>query len=151
MRNISFTFSFFFVFVHGIRALKLFSRFLNECWWRLVVIPYPSLPQHLAVKLNDNNFFVREEAVVKCCSSKWAWGFLNGIVPVPPKYLDTNNMQLNLEVSTWVRYNSCIICWIYSSLSEVKMGEIVSLSTIADIWNSLRRSYDSKTTARIMV
>ncbi|CAK9308980.1 unnamed protein product [Citrullus colocynthis] len=28
-------------------------------------------------------------------------GFLNGIVPVPPKCLDTSNMQLNLEFSTW--------------------------------------------------
>lgn len=30
------------------------------------------------------------------------------------------------------------------------MGEIVNLTTAFDIWNSLTRSYDSKTTARIM-
>lgn len=30
------------------------------------------------------------------------------------------------------------------------MGEIVSLNTTFDIWNALSRSYDSKTTSRIM-
>lgn len=30
------------------------------------------------------------------------------------------------------------------------MGEIVSLDTTSEIWNSLKRAYDSKTTTRIM-
>lgn len=42
------------------------------------------------------------------------------------------------------------MCWMYASLSEEKMGEIVNLEFAFDIWHSLKRSYDSQTAARNM-
>lgn len=75
-------------------------------------------------------------------------GFLDRSILAPLQFLDQNQTQPNFEYLGWERYNRFID--LYSSLSEEKMGEIISLKFMADIWASLTRSYDSNTTVRIM-
>lgn len=77
-------------------------------------------------------------------------GFLEGSVPCSSQVLDQNQTQVNPEYPVWQRYNCNLMCWIYSSLSEEKMGEIVNLDSAPAIWHLLKKAYDCNTTARIM-
>lgn len=40
--------------------------------------------------------------------------------------------------------------WIYSSLTEEKMSEIISLSTTANVWDSFCKSYSFVSTTRVI-
>ncbi|XP_022155181.1 uncharacterized protein LOC111022315 [Momordica charantia] len=112
--------------------------------------PFPTLPQPLNVKLNDNNFLLWKNQLLNAVIANGLRGYLDGTIMPPPQFLDHHQLQPNPAYYAWERYNRLLMCWIYSSLSEEKMGEVVSLETTHDIWSSLTRVYDSKTTARIM-
>lgn len=65
--------------------------------------------------------------------------FING-KPPPPKFLDDAELQVNPLFPVWQKYNCTLMSWIYSSLNEDKLGEIIGCSTAFEIWNTLELS-----------
>lgn len=66
--------------------------------------PYPTLPQPLAFKLNDNNFLLWKNQLLNAVLANGLHGFLDGSIPAPSKFLDDNHIQPNPDFVSWERY-----------------------------------------------
>ena len=84
---------------------------------------------------------------------------LDGTRPCPPYFLPDPNstsattfksLVVNPEYITWQRQNRLMMNWIYSSLIEPMMTQIMSYNTTHEIWESLRQSFDFASRAHIM-
>ena len=84
---------------------------------------------------------------------------LDGTRPCPPHFLPDPNstsattfksLVVNPEYITWQRQNRLMMSWIYSSLIEPMMTQIMSYNTAHEIWESLRQSFAFASRAHIM-
>ncbi|KAF4369419.1 hypothetical protein G4B88_029475 [Cannabis sativa] len=53
-----------------------------------------------------------------------------------------------IAFTTWHRYNQLLMSWLYASLSDSMLGQIVGFTTATEIWVSLERTYSATSFAR---
>ena len=76
-------------------------------------------------------------------------GFLDNTHPYPSKFLDMQQLIINPEYSLWKMYNRLIMSWLYASLSENVMTQIVGYNA-AEIWLALGQIYAFASMARLI-
>ncbi|KAJ9692772.1 hypothetical protein PVL29_011723 [Vitis rotundifolia] len=120
---------------------------------------FPSLGQSLTIKLDRNNFLIWRNQMLNVVIASGFDDILDGTRPCPPHFLpDPNSTSattfkspvVNPEYITWQRQNRLVMSWIYSSLTESMMTQIMSYNTAHEIWKSLRQSFASASRAHIM-
>ncbi|KAL6351271.1 hypothetical protein AAG906_035063 [Vitis piasezkii] len=60
------------------------------------------------------------------------------------------SMVVNLEDTLWQRQNRLLMGWIYSTLTESIMSQIIGITTAQSVWNSLERMSTAINRARLM-
>ena len=74
---------------------------------------------------------------------------IHGKIPASSRFLgDSEN--INPEYNIWQRQNRLVMCWIYSSLTEGVMAQIIGLDTASKIWTTLEKNFSAASKARIM-
>ena len=67
--------------------------------------------------------------------------FIEGETPIPAKFLDDAQLQINPLFIQWERMNRLVMSWIYSSLTLAMVRRIVEYKTAREIWGALNRVY----------
>ena len=110
----------------------------------LVTIPsfsFSSMNQPLIVKLDNGNYLIWKNQLLNVIIANGLNDFIGGSWSCPPQFLDLQQQILNLEYLVWQRYNWLLMSWLYASLSEDIMAQIVGYSTAVEIWNALNQIY----------
>ncbi|GMN71348.1 hypothetical protein TIFTF001_053389 [Ficus carica] len=118
--------------------------------YQLAFPTLPSLNQPITVKLDQNNFVLWKNRLLNIIIENGLEEYIDGSYPCPPKLIDPQNRVQNPEYTTWRRFNRIIMSWIYASLTEEVMGQIVEYTTALEIWNALEQIYSSASMARII-
>ncbi|KAJ9550796.1 hypothetical protein OSB04_014841 [Centaurea solstitialis] len=116
---------------------------------QIMSLPAINLNQVFSVKLDSNNYLIWKNQLLNVVISQGLEGYLDGSKPQPPKFLSIDTTQVNQEYILWGRYNRLIMSWIYSSLSESMLTQIVAFNTAHEIWNSLAQIYSASSLARV--
>ena len=56
---------------------------------------------------------------------------------------------MSKEFSTWKRIDKLLVSWIYSTISESIIGQVIRCQTSAEVWNQLERLYSQQSVAKI--
>lgn len=110
----------------------------------------PSLSQNLTIKLDQDNYLLWKNQLLNVIIANGFEEYIDGSHPCPSKFLDLQRQQINPEYTLWQRINRLIMSWLYSSLTESKVAQIVSCNTAFEIWGSLERTYASTSRSRII-
>ncbi|KAJ9700302.1 hypothetical protein PVL29_005888 [Vitis rotundifolia] len=101
------------------------------------------------MKLDNGNYLIWKNQLLNVIIVNGLDDFIDGSRPCPPRFLDLQQQILNLEYSVWHRYNRLLMSWLYASLSEDIMTQIVGYSTAVEIWNALNQIYSASSMARV--
>ncbi|GFY85402.1 hypothetical protein Acr_04g0001400 [Actinidia rufa] len=109
----------------------------------------PSINQPLAVKLDDHNYIIWKEQLLNIVIANGLEEFLDGSRVCPPRFLDPQQQQSNPEFHSWQRYNRLVMSWIYASINESMLGQIVGYTSASQIWEALERLYAAASFAHL--
>ena len=96
---------------------------------------------HLISETQSKRLSAMKRADAKCDHIEWSIR------------LDKNlhrSMVVNLEDTLWQRQNRLLMGWIYSTLTESIMSQIIGITTAQSVWNSLERMSTAINRARLM-
>nr|CDH30699.1 putative Ty1-copia-like retrotransposon [Cercis chinensis] len=118
----------------------------------------PTFGQTLTIKLDRNNFLIWRNQLLNIVVANGYEDILEGTRSCPYQWIavtDTastthGSVILNPEYVLWQRQNRLVMSWIYSSLTEQMMTQIMAYNSACEIWTALRESYASASRARIM-
>ncbi|KAL6344682.1 hypothetical protein AAG906_002588 [Vitis piasezkii] len=65
---------------------------------------------------------------------------IDGSQPSPPIFLE-NSQSTNPDFRIWQRHSRFVMCWIYSSLIENVMSQIIDLTSASEIWSALEKFF----------
>ena len=109
----------------------------------------PSLNQAFTVRLDQSNYLLWRTQMLNIIIANGLEEMIHGKIPAPSRFLgDSEN--INPEYSIWQRQNRLVMCWIYSSLTEGVMAQIIGLDTASEIWTALEKIFSAASKARIM-
>ncbi|KAK2663988.1 hypothetical protein Ddye_002562 [Dipteronia dyeriana] len=111
---------------------------------------FPSLSQSLSVKLDHSNYMIWKNQLLNVAIANGLEDFIYGTLPCPQKFQDPAQTIVNPSYGQWLGSNHLVMSWIYSSTSEVLMGQIVGHSTAYDILAALQKLCESTSTTKIM-
>ena len=97
---------------------------------------FPSLNQPLAVKLDSDNYLMWKNQLLNVIIANGLENFTDGTNPYPSYYLDHQMVLENPQFTQWKRTNRLVMSWLYASLIENVMAQIVSHNTAFDIWEA---------------
>ncbi|XP_062093645.1 uncharacterized protein LOC133799663 [Humulus lupulus] len=101
----------------------------------------PSVNQPIVVKLDEHNFVVWQNQMLNIIIVNGLEDFVNGTHPCPDPNASNPVDPVNLTVQTWHWYNRLVMSWIYASINESMLGQIVGYRTAADICLALEQIY----------
>jgi histone deacetylase 1/2 len=124
----------------------------------------------LSIKLTDTNYLLWKNQLENVAVANGLEGFLDGSLICPQQYIYipspsaispvsesdstpqavTSSKTLNPDYSLWIRLDRTLKSWIYSSVSEGLLGQIVGLPSSLDIWHALSRICASTCRSRKM-
>uniref|UniRef100_A0A803NL56 Reverse transcriptase Ty1/copia-type domain-containing protein n=1 Tax=Cannabis sativa TaxID=3483 RepID=A0A803NL56_CANSA len=115
----------------------------------------PSLPpnfssfnQTISVKLDDTNYLVWRMQMQNIIIANGLEGYIDGTVACSAQFPNSTSSQVDPAFTTWHRYNQLLMSWLYASLSDSMLGQIVGFTTATEIWVSLERTYSATSFAR---
>ncbi|RVW56403.1 Retrovirus-related Pol polyprotein from transposon RE1 [Vitis vinifera] len=111
---------------------------------------YPSLSQPLTIKLDETNLFLWKNQLLNVIIANGLEDFIEGETPIPAKFLDDAQLQVNPLFIQWERTNILVMSWIYYSLTPAMVGRIVEYKTAQEIWGALNRVYQSPSVTTVL-
>ena len=76
--------------------------------------------------------------------------FIEGETPIPTKFLDDTQLQINPLFIQWEQMNRLVMSWTYSSLTPTMVGRTVEYKTAQEIWGALNNVYQSPSIATML-
>ena len=102
------------------------------------------------MKLDENNYLIWKNQLLNAIIANGLEDFIDGCHPCPIRFLDSQIQIVNLDFTTWHRFNRLIMSWIYASLTERMLYQIVGYSTALEIWYALNQIYFTASMARLI-
>ena len=102
------------------------------------------------MKLDENNYLIWKNQLLNAIIVNGLEDFIDGCHPCPIRFLDSQIQIVNLDFTTWHRFNRLIMSWIYASLTERMLYQIVGYSTALEIWYALNQIYSTASMARLI-
>ncbi|OVA03257.1 hypothetical protein BVC80_8621g8 [Macleaya cordata] len=102
----------------------------------------------VSVKLDPSNYLLwrtQFQPLLRCYRLQ---GFVDGTNPCPPRLLDDG--KLNPAYELWIEQDSIILGWIFSTLSDPVLAQLVDIESSRDAWEAITNLFASKTEARQM-
>ncbi|KAJ8633328.1 hypothetical protein MRB53_026664 [Persea americana] len=109
--------------------------------------------QHLiSVKLDRHNYLLWHMPLLKGYELE---GYVDGSLSCPPRILptdktDAEHLVINPAYTAWQKQDQVLLGWLFSTLSETTLAQVVGLSTSRDVWLALENQYASRSRARLM-
>lgn len=97
-------------------------------------------------KLNRSNFLTWKSQILPLLYGHRLKKYLVSPPPTSTVIIDGLS-QTNLAYDHWCQQDQLILAWIYSSLSEAILGEVVFCSTTAELWSDLVQTFLSSSCA----
>ena len=108
-----------------------------------------SLNQAFNIRLDRSNYLLWCTQMVNIVIANGVEEMIDGSRPCLPKFLE-NSKSTNPDFQIWQRQNLLVMCWIYSSLFENVMSQIIGLTSTSEIWSALEKFLFAASKARIM-
>ena len=102
------------------------------------------------MKLDENNYLIWKNQLLNAIIANGLEDFIDGCHPCPIRFLDSQIQIVNLDFTTWHRFNRLIMSWIYASLTERMLYQIVGYSTALEIWYALNQICSTASMARLI-
>ncbi|PON47862.1 hypothetical protein TorRG33x02_321990 [Trema orientale] len=109
----------------------------------------PSMNQPFTIKLDADNYLIWKNQLLNVIIANGLEDFIDGSRPCPPRFTDPARQIVNAEYIAWQRFNRLIMSWIYASLTQGVMGQIVGYASAFEIWEALNQIYTSSSLAKI--
>jgi hypothetical protein len=55
----------------------------------------------------------------------------------------------NLEYATWLAHDQLVLAFLYNSISKEILGQVVMMSTAAQVWEALEAMFSAQSRARV--
>ncbi|RVW84004.1 hypothetical protein CK203_047297 [Vitis vinifera] len=108
-----------------------------------------SLNQAFTIRLDRSNYLLWRTQMLNIVIANGVEEMIDGSRPCLPKFLE-NSKSTNPDFQIWQRQNLLVMCWIYSSLFENVMSQIIGLTSTSEIWSALEKFFFAASKARIM-
>jgi hypothetical protein len=108
-----------------------------------------SLQQPLPLKLRDTNYLLWKTQHENVIIANGLEGLVDGMYVCPPAKIPNTQIP-NPDFSVWVRLNRTVMSWIYASISEGMLPQIVNISTAYEAWSILANNYANASRSRRM-
>ena len=101
----------------------------------------PSLNQPLAIKFDRTNYLVWKNQLLNVIIANGLEDFIDGSRPCPMKFLNLEQGMVNPEYTLWHRYSRLIMSWLYASVSDNVMTQIIGYNSAKEIWAALAQIF----------
>ena len=108
-----------------------------------------SLNQAFIIRLDHSNYLLLSTQMLNIVIVNGLKEMIDGSQPFPPIFLE-NSESTNPDFQIWQRHSRFVMCWIYSSLIENVMSQIIHLTSASEIWSALEKFSFATSKARIM-
>ena len=99
-----------------------------------------SLNQAFIIRLDHSNYLLLCTQMLNIVIVNWLKEMIDGSQPSPPIFLE-NSESTNPDFQIWQRHSRFVMCWIYSSLIENVMSQIIDLTSAFEIWSALEKFF----------
>ena len=107
------------------------------------------LNQAFTIRLDQSNYLVWRTQMLNIIIANGLEEMIHDKIPVPSRFLG-DSKNINPKYNIWQRQIRLVMCWIYSSLTEEVMTQIIDLDTASEIWTTLEKIFSTASKARIM-
>ena len=97
-----------------------------------------SLNQAFIIRLDHSNDLLLCTHMLNIVIVNGLKEMIDGSQPSPPIFLE-NSESTNPDFQIWQRHSRFVMCWIYSSLIENVMSQIIDLTSASEIWSALEK------------
>ncbi|RVW61942.1 La protein 1 [Vitis vinifera] len=97
-----------------------------------------SLNQAFIIRLDHSNYLLLCTQMLNIVIVNGLKEMIDGSQPSPPIFLE-NSESTNPDFQIWQRHSRFVMCWIYSSLIENVMSQIIDLTSASEIWSALEK------------
>jgi gag-polypeptide of LTR copia-type len=105
----------------------------------------PYNPQFRQFILSGNHIFL---PVLRCFD---LIGFIDGSRSPPTRVISVNGVNsTNPEFTCWHQQNKLILVWIFSSISELILAQVLNAETSFQLWQQLSQSHTSQSIAKVL-
>ena len=99
-----------------------------------------SLNQAFIIRLDHSNCLLLCTQMLNIVIVNGLKEMIDGSQPFPPIFLE-NSESTNPDFQIWQRHSRFVMCWIYSSLIENVMSQIIHLTSASEIWSALEKFF----------
>ncbi|KAJ0981423.1 hypothetical protein J5N97_009678 [Dioscorea zingiberensis] len=119
------------------------------------ILPTPSFGHLINVKLTRTNYLLWKAQFLPYLRNQQLLGYVDGTIVAPEKMITQATaegaMQTpNTTYQQWLQQDQLVLSALLSSLSEEILGQVLFLSTSAEVWEALGRMFSSGSKARVM-
>lgn len=103
------------------------------------------------VKLDDNNFIRWKQHIRLITKGYELTGFLDGTVPVPPRFLTSLEGSLvpNLDASAFLQQYRLLASWLLSTISPPFLSSSTEAHLACDVWTTATCLFAALTGAKL--
>ncbi|KAH6767379.1 hypothetical protein C2S52_018362 [Perilla frutescens var. hirtella] len=109
--------------------------------------------QPIAIKLDDTNHLLWKQQVLATIGAYGLDGYLTGDFPPPKEFTSGTSDDRTIiypDFITWNRQDKLITSWLLASMTNSVLISIVGLTSLKEIWTTLKANYASQSRARLM-
>jgi hypothetical protein len=113
-----------------------------------------TLSAAISIKLDQENYLLWKAQALPALYGNDLFGYVDGSTPAPPKRVPaatgSSSMIDNPEYATWRKDDQQVLSGLLSSLTPSVLGHVQLLTTSAQVWEALDRTFASRSKARIV-
>lgn len=117
------------------------------------LLPTSSFVHLINIKLSRNNYLLWKAQLLLYVCGQRLLGYVNSGISIPPPTIvctvgtETSQVE-NPAYVQWLQQDQLVLNAILSSLSEEVLGQVLFITTSAQVWTALEGMYASSSTAR---
>ena len=114
---------------------------------------------NLPIKLGKNNHIYWKAQVLAAIQALDLEDYVCGLNQPSIKFVSVQSInesgetiveqKMSQEYNNWKRIDKLLISWIYSTISEGVIGQVIGCQTSFEVWNRLERLYPQQSIAKI--
>ncbi|KAJ4769840.1 Copia protein [Rhynchospora pubera] len=102
--------------------------------------------------LSHDNFLLWRSQITPVLRGHGLVAYVDGsqIAPAPVVNNGDDHVVSNPEFEAWQQQDQLILAWLFSSLSQQVLAQVINCQTSADLWRSLNTFHTSQSVAKIL-